>query len=90
MLFRSTAYDQEAVAQLILSGRYLGHLPAHYAADFESRGEVRALPLGDFSYTCPFYAICRRTPAATPLAALMLEKLALAHACGSAGGTLGT
>ena len=38
---KSTAHDQESVATLILSGRYIGFLPDHYAATFEAKGLAR-------------------------------------------------
>jgi DNA-binding transcriptional LysR family regulator len=34
----ATASDQESIATLILSGRYLGFLPDHYAESFENKG----------------------------------------------------
>ncbi len=33
--------NKEAVATLVLSGRFTGHLPTHYAARWVGRGEMR-------------------------------------------------
>ncbi|MFT5484569.1 MAG: DNA-binding transcriptional LysR family regulator [Halieaceae bacterium] len=75
----ATAYDQEAIAQLILSGRYLGHLPDHYAASFERKGQLRKVIIPRFSYNCSFYVITRRSPTATNLASAFLDCLTDAH-----------
>ncbi len=76
---KATAYDQEAVAHLILSGRYLGHLPEHYALAFEEEKKMRAITLPDYSYNCPFFAIVRREPVMSPLASRFLESLVECH-----------
>lgn len=55
----ATAYDQEAVAHLLLSGRYVGYLPDHYAAGFSGARALRALCPEIFQYTCQFSAITR-------------------------------
>ena len=75
----ATAYDQEAVATLILSGRYVGFLPEHYAAQFVARDDMRRLPHPDFQYRCGFAAIHRRSPAPSRMVATFLECLADAH-----------
>ncbi len=40
---RVVGFHVEAFALLILSGRYIGFLPEHYAAIWEEKGEVRKL-----------------------------------------------
>jgi len=59
---RATAFDQEAIATLILSGRFLGFLPDHYAAGFERMNQMRALNPPLFRYSCSFLGILRRSP----------------------------
>jgi DNA-binding transcriptional LysR family regulator len=44
----------EAGAQLILSGEYLGYLPAHYAAAWVARGEMKRLLPDELTYDAPF------------------------------------
>jgi len=39
----ATAWQVEAVAILLMTGRFLGYLPQHYAAPFESQGKLRRL-----------------------------------------------
>ncbi|MCZ2498732.1 LysR family transcriptional regulator [Xylophilus sp. Kf1] len=58
----ATGFDQEAIATLILSGRYLGFLPDHYAQVFEQRGLMRAVAPRRFHYPCRFVSLLRRSP----------------------------
>jgi len=58
----ATAYDQEAIAALVLSGEYLGFLPDHYAASFVQAGLLRAVRPQKFSYSCRFASVIRRSP----------------------------
>jgi DNA-binding transcriptional LysR family regulator len=81
----ATAYDQEAVAHLVLSGRYLGYLPEHYAAGFVGEGKMRALLPDTFQYVCRFSAILRHSPAPSRVVATMLSALTAAHPPGRKG-----
>jgi len=58
----ATGYDQESIATLILSGRFLGFLPDHYAESFERQGRMRAVAPHLFSYRCSFFGIVRASP----------------------------
>jgi DNA-binding transcriptional LysR family regulator len=75
----ATAYDQEAVAHLVLSGRYVGYLPEHYAEGFVERGVMRALRPDVFQYVCEFSAIVRRSPAPSRVVQTLLDALVVAH-----------
>jgi DNA-binding transcriptional LysR family regulator len=60
--------NMEAGARLILSGAYLGYLPAHYGDIWVKRGEMRALLPDQLTYVAPFEvafsaAIAHRRPA---------------------------
>ena len=44
----------------ILSGRYIGFLPMHYARWWVERGELRRLGAGDILYVCVFDLILRK------------------------------
>jgi DNA-binding transcriptional LysR family regulator len=50
----ATVNNMEAGAQLILSGEYLGYLPAHYASFWVARGEMKALLQDELTYDAPF------------------------------------
>lgn len=76
----ATGFDQEAIATLILSGRFLGFLPDHYAEAFERRGLLRAIRPDRFRYQCRFVALLRRSPAPSRAAQLFALCLTTAHA----------
>ena len=76
---QATAYDQEAVAHLVLSGRYLGYLPEHYAASFVDAGTMRPVLPERFQYVCKFSAIVRRTPPPSRIVQALLDELVAAH-----------
>lgn len=72
--------DQEALAILILSGRYIGFLPNHYAMQFQEKNLMRQIGAGKFQYESKFSAICRRYPAPSRKAETFIECLKRAHA----------
>lgn len=78
---QATAFDQEAIATLILSGRFLGFLPDHYAAWFVDKRQMRALRPELFRYSCQFLAIVRRSP--EPSRAARMFQACLLHAHGA-------
>jgi DNA-binding transcriptional LysR family regulator len=57
--------NMEAQATLILSGAYLGYLPAHFAAHWVAQGKMRSLLPDALAYRAPFTLITKRgrTPA---------------------------
>lgn len=59
---KATGFDQEAIATLVLSGRFLGFLPDHYAEAFEQRGQMQAVRPALFRYPCQFVSVLRRSP----------------------------
>lgn len=56
----ATAYDMEAVARLILSGGFIGHMPRHYAAGWIARGEMRVLLPERYAYRSRFEVATRK------------------------------
>jgi DNA-binding transcriptional LysR family regulator len=75
----ATGFDQESVATLILSGRFLGFLPDHYAEGFVRAGQMRSVQPGLFRYACRFSGITRRSPAPSRVTQLLRDCLVLAH-----------
>jgi DNA-binding transcriptional LysR family regulator len=75
----ATAWDQEAVAHLVLSGRYLGYLPQHYAEGFVSAGRMRALATERFQYVCQFSAIVRQSPPPSRVVGTLMDALVGVH-----------
>ena len=60
----------ESLAILILSGRYIGYLPSHFAATFVERGEMRSLLPSATSYFDTFYLAHRRDERSRAMALL--------------------
>ena len=56
----ASATDREGIAFLILSGRYLGYLPTHYAERWVSEGQMRALEPSRWHYLTHYSAITRK------------------------------
>lgn len=75
----ATVTDQEALALLILSGRFLGFLPDHYAAVFLREGRLQRVGPADASYPVQFVAVTRASPSAPRAARAFLEALRQAH-----------
>jgi len=75
----ATAYDQEAVAHLVLSGRYVGYLPEHYAEAFVNTGVMRTLLPATFQYVCEFSAIVRHSPPPNRVVQTLLDALVATH-----------
>ena len=76
----ATAYDQEAVAHLVLSGRYIGYLPQHYVQSFSGPGVMQPLLPEVFQYVCQFSAIVRHSPRPNRVVQTLLDTLIDAHA----------
>ena len=76
---KATAFDQEAIATLILSGKFLGFLPDHYAAGFVALGQMRAVNPQLFRYACSFLGILRRSPEPSRAARVLQDCLVQAH-----------
>ncbi|MGD9507737.1 MAG: LysR family transcriptional regulator [Geminicoccaceae bacterium] len=53
----ATVETMEAQLILILSGEFIGYLPAHFASGWVERGELRCLNEHAFSYGSPFFAV---------------------------------
>ena len=76
---RATGFEQEAIATLILSGRYLGFLPDHYAAAFVQRGQMQAVSAAKLRYRCEFVGVLRRSPQPSRAALAFHRALLDAH-----------
>ena len=75
----ATGFDQESIATLILSGRFLGFLPDHYAEAFERQGRMQAVNPSLFHYHCQFVSLMRRSPAPARAAQAFAQCLEDAH-----------
>lgn len=75
----ASAHDQEATAALILSGRFAGFLPDHYAAGFVAAGAMRRIGEAVFHYHCDWHVFIARTPGRTRIQRRFLELLFESH-----------
>jgi LysR family transcriptional regulator, transcriptional activator for bauABCD operon len=63
----ATVEMMESQLILILSGAFVGYLPAHYAKAWVDRGDLRALRDGHYSYDSAFYLVTQRGGGENPL-----------------------
>ncbi|MBS7726097.1 LysR family transcriptional regulator [Pseudomonas lalucatii] len=56
----ASASDREGMAFLILTGRYIGYLPDHYAAAWVQQGRLRALKAASRYYDLSLASVTRR------------------------------
>ena len=77
---KATGFDQEAIATLIVSGKFLGFLPDHYAEAFERRGQMQAVQPALFRYPCQFVSLVRRSPQPSRVAQAFHDCLVRVHA----------
>ena len=52
---RATVAHMESIALMILSGKYIGYLPDHYARQWETTKEIRAIKSEIYRYEDEFY-----------------------------------
>lgn len=71
----ATVESMEAQLTLILSGRFVGYLPEHYAQHLVKKGNLRPLLPSEFGYQAPFSMICRRGRSREPFIRTMRELL---------------
>ena len=75
----ATVYDQEAIIHFLLSGKYLGYLPAHYAQMYVDRGLIDSVAKSHFHYQCNFQAMLRRSPKPSRIVQSLLDCLICVH-----------
>ena len=71
--------DQEALALLILSGRYIGFLPSHFAQPYVDQGLLRRVRPDRFRYGTDFFAVTKGYPKPPRIAQVFLDCLCQAH-----------
>lgn len=70
---KAVVNDMESEARLILSGAYLGYLPAHYARPFVDAGRLKALRPDLFDYAAPFQLAHAPEKLREPIAKLFVD-----------------
>ena len=69
----------ESVAVFILSGRYIGFLPSHFAQYWVAQDVMRTLLEASFGYQNPVYLATRKAEIKKPVLAAFLNDLRLLH-----------
>lgn len=73
------AYHDEAIAQLILSGKFIGYLPDHYANYWVERGLFKAIIPEKYTYQIPVVLITNKSNSSSPLANALIEEIKRCH-----------
>lgn len=71
----ATASDREGIAFLILSGRYIGFLPDHYAKQWVDQGLMNAILPEDLAFQSEISVVTRKGRHPNLILELFLEKL---------------
>ncbi|MDZ7888546.1 MAG: LysR family transcriptional regulator [Pseudomonas sp.] len=75
----ASASDREGMAFLLLTGRYIGYLPDHYASAWVQQGRLRALKADSRCYEVSLAAVTRKGRRPHLVLESFLEALAASH-----------
>ena len=75
----ASASDREGLAFLLLTGRYIGYLPDHYASAWVQQGRLRALKADSRSYEVSLAAVTRKGRRPHLVLESFLDALAASH-----------
>nr|WP_321386069.1 LysR family transcriptional regulator [uncultured Vibrio sp.] len=75
----ATAYHDEGIAHLILSGSFIGYLPEHYANNWVDKGLFKPILPEKYTYQIPVMLITLKTNSASPLAKALIEEIKRCH-----------
>ncbi|MBR9866066.1 MAG: LysR family transcriptional regulator [Oceanospirillales bacterium] len=69
------ASDREGIAFLILTGCYIGYLPAHFAQRWVETGQMKPLFTEQFNFSTPYAAIARKDLAPNLILSCFMDRL---------------
>jgi DNA-binding transcriptional LysR family regulator len=75
----ATAYHDEGIAHLILSGEFIGYLPEHYASFWVDKGLMKVIEPENYRYQIPVSLIISKNNQANPLANAIVDALLYSH-----------
>ncbi|PKI14031.1 LysR family transcriptional regulator [Colwellia sp. 12G3] len=75
----ATAYNDEGIAHLILSGEFIGYLPEHYANYWVDKGLFKSILPQKYFYKIPVMLISSKSNMASPLANALIEEIKRCH-----------
>jgi DNA-binding transcriptional LysR family regulator len=64
----ASAYHDEGIAHLILSGQFIGYLPEQYASAWVDKGLFKAILPSQYRYQIPLMLITSKSHSSSPLA----------------------
>lgn len=73
------AYHDEGIAHLILSGKFIGYLPEHYASYWVEKGQFKPILPSKYSYQIPVVLITSKNNNTSPLANALIEEIKRCH-----------
>ncbi|CCQ10459.1 Transcriptional regulator, LysR family [Pseudoalteromonas luteoviolacea B = ATCC 29581] len=73
------AYHDEGIAHLILSGKFIGYLPEHYAQFWVDKGMFKAIEPHKYHYQIPVMLITSKSNSASPLAKALIKEIKRCH-----------
>lgn len=76
---KATAYHDEGIAHLILSGAFVGYLPEHYANDWVNKGLFKAIQPEKYCYQIPVMLITSKNISPSPLASTLINEIIAVH-----------
>ncbi|MEF1311250.1 LysR family transcriptional regulator [Vibrio mytili] len=79
----ATAYHDEGIAHLILSGAFIGYLPEHYASSWVEKGLFKPILPEKYTYQIPVMLITLKNNSASPLAKALIEEIKRCHVSGA-------
>ena len=77
----ASAYHDEGIAHLILSGKFIGYLPEHFASHWVDKGLFRAILPERYHYQIPVMLITAKSNSASPLALSTIAAIRQSHSC---------
>jgi len=75
----ASAYHDEGIAHLILSGHFIGYLPEHFASSWVDKGLFKAILPERYHYQIPVELISSKANNSSPLAQASIEVLKKVH-----------
>ncbi|MBB1488028.1 LysR family transcriptional regulator [Oceanospirillum sediminis] len=75
----ATAYHDQGIAHMVLSGRFIGYLPEHYANQWVEKGQLKAILPEQYHYEIPVMLITLKNAVLTPLIKELINELKRCH-----------
>ena len=75
----ATAYQDEGIAHLILSGKFIGYLPEHFANYWLDKGMFKAILPNKYYYTIPVMLITANNSLKSPLTKAFIDQVKRFH-----------